>query len=40
MRQELGLPWIVCDYEDVFQEELLGLPPHRVVFYDLASVEL
>ncbi|XP_058180091.1 uncharacterized protein LOC131298630 [Rhododendron vialii] len=28
-RMELGLPHIVCEYEDVFPEELLGLPPHR-----------
>ena len=26
-RQELGLPRAVCEYEDVFQDELLGLPP-------------
>lgn len=25
---ELGLPQIVCEYEDVFPEELPGLPPH------------
>ena len=30
-RQELGLPWVVCEYEDVFPKELLGLPPHRAV---------
>ena len=34
MRQELGIPRIVCDYEDVFPEELPGLPLHRAVFYD------
>ena len=31
-RQELSLPWVVCEYEDVFPDELLGLPPHRDVF--------
>ena len=30
-RQELGLPRVVCEYKDVFPEELLGLPPHRDV---------
>ncbi|XP_058219911.1 uncharacterized protein LOC131330379 [Rhododendron vialii] len=28
-RMELGLPHIVCEYEDVFPDELPGLPPHR-----------
>ena len=31
MRQELSLPWVVCEYEDVFLDDLLGLPPHRDV---------
>ena len=26
-RQELGLPRVVCEYEDVFLDELSGLPP-------------
>ena len=26
-RQELGLPLVVCEYEDVFPDELPGLPP-------------
>ena len=30
-RQELGLPWVVCEYKDIFLDELLGLPPHRDV---------
>ena len=30
-RQDLGLPWVVCEYEDVFPDELPGLPPHRDV---------
>ena len=25
-RQELGLPQVVCEYEDIFLDELLGLP--------------
>ena len=31
VRQDLSLPWVVCEYEDVFPDELLGLPPHRDV---------
>ena len=30
-RQELGLPQVVCEYEDVFPDELLGLPPYKDV---------
>ena len=30
-REELGLPWVVCEYKDVFPEELPGLPPPRDV---------
>ena len=26
-RQELGLPQVVCEHEDVFLNELPGLPP-------------
>ena len=34
VRPDLDLPRVVCEYEDVFPEELLGLPPQRVVdFY-------
>ena len=29
VRQELGLPQAVCEYEDVFLDELLGLPQQR-----------
>ena len=28
-RQELGLPRTICEYEDIFLDELLGLPPQR-----------
>ena len=31
VRHELDLPWVVCEYEDVFPDELLRLPPHRDV---------
>ena len=27
VRSDLDLPWVVRKYEDVFQDELLGLPP-------------
>ena len=29
VRQDLDLPRIVCEYEDVFSDELPGLPPQR-----------
>ena len=28
-RHELGLPQAVCEYEDIFPDELPRLPPHR-----------
>ena len=31
VRQELGLPRVVCEYEDIFSNELPGLPSQRVV---------
>ena len=31
LRQELGLPRVVCKYEDVFLKKLSGLSPHRDV---------
>ena len=30
-RQELSLPWVVCEYKDVFLKELPGLPAHKDV---------
>ena len=27
VRQDLDLPWVVCEYGDVFRDELPGLPP-------------
>ena len=31
MRQDLDLPWVVCEYKDVFPDELPKLPPQRDV---------
>ena len=31
MRQDVSLPRVVCEYEDVFPDELSGLPPPRDV---------
>ena len=31
VRQDLDLLWIVCEYGDVFSDELPGLPPPRDV---------
>ena len=31
VRQDLDLPQVVCEHEDVFSNELPGLPPHRDV---------
>ena len=31
VRQDLGLPRVVCEYEDVFLDELPRLPPHMDV---------
>ena len=30
-RHDLGLPRVVCEYEDIFSDKLPGLPPHRDV---------
>ena len=35
MRQDLDLPQVVCEYGDVFPDELLGLPPQRVVDFGI-----
>ena len=35
MRPELDLPRVVCKYEDVFLDELPGLPPHRDVDFGI-----
>ena len=34
-RQELGLPRVVYEFEDVFSDELLGLPPQRDVDFPI-----
>ena len=34
-RQVLGLPRVVCEYEDIFPNELPGLPPHRDVDFTI-----
>ena len=31
MRQDVSLPLVVCEYEDVFSDEFPGLPPPRDV---------
>ena len=35
VRQDLDLPRVVCEYEDVFLDELSGLPPQRVVDFGI-----
>ena len=34
-RHDLGLPWKVCEYEDIFSDELSGLPPQRDVDFTI-----
>ena len=34
-KPDLDLPRVVCDYVDVFPDELHGLPPRRVVDFDI-----
>ena len=34
-RQGLSLPWVVCEYEDVFPNKLPGLPPYRDVDFTI-----
>ena len=34
-RQELDIPQTVCEYEDVFPDELPGLPPQRDVHFTI-----
>ena len=34
-RTDLDLPRVVCEYVDVFPDELLGLPPQRVVDFGI-----
>ena len=37
VRQELGVPWVVCEYEDIFLDELLRLPLYRDVDFTIVS---
>ena len=32
---ELDLPRVVCEYKDVFSDELPGLPPERLVDFGI-----
>ena len=34
VRQDLSLPQVVCEYEDVFSDEVPRLPLHRDVEFD------
>ena len=42
MRQDLDLPRVICENEDVFPDELSGLPPYRDVDFvtELRSITL
>ena len=33
--RDLGLPRVICEYDDIFPDELLGLPPHRDVDFTI-----
>ena len=35
LRPDLDLPRVVCEYEDVFSDELPGLPPQRVMDFGI-----
>ena len=35
MRPDLDLPRVVCEYADVFPDELLGLPAYRDVDFGI-----
>ena len=35
MRQDLSLPRVACEYEDVFSNEIHGLPPYRAVDFTI-----
>ena len=35
VRQNMSLPWVVCEYEDVFPDKLPGLPPPRDVDFPI-----
>ena len=35
VRQDLSLPRVVCEHEDVFSDELSGLPPQRDIGFTI-----
>ena len=35
MRPDLDLPRVVCEYANIFPDELSGLPPHRDVDFGI-----
>ena len=35
MRQDLDIPQVICKYEDVFSDDLPGLPLHRDVDFGI-----
>ena len=35
MRKDSSLPRVVCEYEDIFPDELLRLPQHRVIDFTI-----
>ena len=35
VRQDLSVPWVVYEYEDVFPDKLSGLPPYRDVDFTI-----
>ena len=35
VRQDLDLSRVICEYEDVFSDELLGLPPYRDIDFTI-----
>ena len=35
MRWKLSLPWVVCEYENIFPDELPGLPSKRDVDFTI-----
>ena len=35
MREDLNLPWVVCECEDVFPDELSGLPSYKDVDFTI-----
>ena len=35
MRPDLDLPRVVCEYANIFPDELPGLPPHRDVDFGI-----